>query len=100
MTDFLQELEEVIAQRRHLAPADSYVAAQLQGPPEQLYRKLPEEATEIVLACLTDAKPTQIRSEAADVLFQLLLLLAKHDIPVHEVVAELQERHQARAEVN
>ena len=31
MSDFLQELQQVIAERRNLDPNDSYVAKQLQG---------------------------------------------------------------------
>lgn len=92
MSDFLSELATVIEQRRDLAPAESYVAAQLNAPLDEFYRKLPEEATETVLACATGADRNKITAEAADVLFQLLLVLAKHEISIHDVIAELQSR--------
>lgn len=90
----------MIAERRLLDPGVSYVASQLNGPLEDFYRKLPEEATEVMLSCLVSGETGRIRAEAADVLFQLLLVLAKHDIPLADVVAELQVRHHAAAEVH
>ena len=89
MQDVLIELEELIAERKTDAPKDSYVAKMLNGPRQELYRKVPEEAVEVVLACTDEGDLAQ---ELADLWFHSLLVMGKHDVSVAEVSGILRNR--------
>ncbi|HNJ48481.1 MAG TPA: phosphoribosyl-ATP diphosphatase, partial [Novosphingobium sp.] len=54
-------------------------------------RKLGEEALETVIAALSGNRE-ELVGEAADVLFHLLVLLDARDVPLAEVLAELERR--------
>lgn len=86
----LQELYDIIAARKASPREGSYTNALLDHP-EKAYRKLNEETYEVIHACLTGDRD-QARYEAGDLLYHLLVILAKHDIPWREVLAELGAR--------
>jgi phosphoribosyl-ATP pyrophosphohydrolase len=87
----LARLEAVIAERRMADPASSYVAKlNAKGLPT-IARKLGEEATEAIIAALTGDRQ-ELVGEAADLLFHLLVLLGAKDIPLAEVLVELDRR--------
>ncbi len=89
--DTLTRLETTIAQRRGADPSSSYVAQlQARGLPV-IARKLGEEAVETVVAALS-GDGDELVGEAADLLFHLLVLLAEKDIPLAQVLAELDRR--------
>ena len=89
--DTLARLERTIAERRKAAPGESYVASLTARGLPVIARKLGEEAVEAVVAALTDNRE-ELVGEAADVLFHLLVLLAEKDIPLADVMAELERR--------
>ncbi len=91
MLDILQEIENVIEQRSKLDAKDSYVARMIQGAPINLYRKVPEEASEVVLSCTCD-NGTNLAGEVADLWFHSMLVMAKHNVSLQEVAAELRAR--------
>jgi phosphoribosyl-AMP cyclohydrolase / phosphoribosyl-ATP pyrophosphohydrolase len=90
----LADLERVIADRRSADPAASYTARLLAGGPRRAAEKVVEEAGETVSAALagTDA---EVRAEAADLAYHLLVLLAARNVPLGDVLRELAERHRA-----
>lgn len=89
--DTLTRLEATIAQRRHASPDSSYVARlNARGLP-RICEKVGEEATETVIAALT-GDDGDLTAEAADLLFHLLLLLGARNIPLADVLAELDRR--------
>lgn len=89
--DTLSRLETTITQRLAADPASSYVA-QLHGRGlPVIARKLGEEAVETVIAALSGSRE-ELVGEAADLLFHLTVLLAEKDIPLAEVMAELDRR--------
>ena len=89
--DTLDRLEQTIAARREAAPETSYVAQlNARGLPV-IARKLGEEAVETVIAALSGDRK-ELVGEAADVIFHLMVLLAARDIPLVEVMAELDRR--------
>lgn len=91
MSDIIARLEEIIAERRG-APADSsYVASLFAKGREKIAQKVGEEATETVIASLSGDK-TKLTSEAADLLFHLLILLNEGDASFSDVLAELERR--------
>ena len=89
--DTLERLEQTIRDRRGASPDDSYVARLVERGLPVIARKLGEEAVEAVVAALTDNRE-ELVGEAADVLFHLLVLLGEKDIPLAEVLAELERR--------
>ncbi len=97
MTDILARLEALIADRRAALLADprtadaSYAARQLAKGRLKLAEKLGEEAVETVIAAVAQ-DDTALVSEAADLLFHLLLLLGERGLALDAVRAELQRR--------
>jgi phosphoribosyl-ATP pyrophosphohydrolase len=87
----LARLEATIAARRVASPDESYVAKLHQRGLPVIARKLGEEAVEAVCAALAGDRP-ELVGEAADILFHLLVLLGAKDIPLAEVLAELDRR--------
>lgn len=90
--DTLERLETTIRNRLSAAdPNASYVARlHARGLPV-IARKLGEEAVEAVVAALGDSRE-ELTGEAADLLFHLLVLLAEKNVPLADVLAELDRR--------
>ena len=90
-SDTLGRLAATIAQRRSASPQESYVAQlHARGLPV-IARKLGEEAVEAVTAALAGSED-ELKAEAADVLFHLLVLLEARGVPLSDVMAELDRR--------
>ncbi len=89
--DTLNRLEQVIAERRNASPDTSYVAKLNSKGLEKIAQKLGEEATEAVIAALSGSRE-ELVGESADLLFHLLVLLGAKDIPLADVLAELDRR--------
>lgn len=90
-SDTLVRLEATIAARRAADPASSYVAKLNARGLNKIAQKLGEEATETVIAALTEGHQ-ELVGEAADLLFHLIVLLNAKDVPLSEVLAELDRR--------
>ena len=91
MSDTLARLETAIASRRGAYPASSYVARLTAKGLPKIAEKVGEEATETVIAALVGERG-ELVSEAADLLFHLMVLLGAKDVPLAEVLAELDRR--------
>ena len=87
----LDDLEARIATRAKASPDDSYTAKLIARGMEKCAQKLGEEATEAVIAAVTGNRAELVK-EAADVLFHLLVVLRAADLPLAEVMAELDAR--------
>jgi phosphoribosyl-ATP pyrophosphohydrolase len=90
-TTILARLEAVIAERRAGDPAASYVAKLNARGVGKIAQKVGEEATETVIAALTGTQ-AELVGEAADLLFHLMVLLSARDVPLADVLTELQRR--------
>jgi phosphoribosyl-ATP pyrophosphohydrolase len=103
MTDAftLDDLAHLIASRAS-APADeSYTRTLLDSGTARIAKKFGEEAFEAVIAAMAKDK-TELRMEAADVLYHLMVLLQAGGVPLQDVVDELGRRtlrsgHQEKA---
>jgi phosphoribosyl-ATP pyrophosphohydrolase len=91
MTETLARLEATIATRRGGDPDVSYVARLFAKGTPKIAQKVGEEAVEAVIAAVAGDRAGLV-GEAADLLFHLTVLLADADIPVAEVMAELDRR--------
>lgn len=87
----LERLEEAIAARRAADPASSYVAALNAKGLDAILKKVGEEATELVIAAKGGDRAA-IVNETADLWFHCLVALAWLDIPLVEVLRELERR--------
>jgi phosphoribosyl-ATP pyrophosphohydrolase len=88
---FLEELEQVIEQRKAAAPDSSYTARLYNAGRSRIAQKLGEEAVELVVASV-QADRQRIVAEAADLLYHLLVLLRSHDLKLADVAVELSHR--------
>jgi phosphoribosyl-ATP pyrophosphohydrolase len=91
MTDTLARLEATIASRKGADPKASYVASLFAKGRPKIARKLGEEAVETVVAALAEDKAA-LTGEAADMIFHLMVLLADAEVPLADVLAELDRR--------
>ncbi|MFT4056528.1 MAG: phosphoribosyl-ATP diphosphatase [Novosphingobium sp.] len=89
--DTLARLEATIAERRAADPDSSYVARLNAKGLRKIAQKLGEEATETVIAALTEDHQALV-GEAADLIFHLMVLLGAKDVPLADVLAELDRR--------
>ena len=87
----LDDLEARIAIRAAASPDESYTAKLIGRGMEKCAQKLGEEATEAVIAAVTGNRAELVK-ESADVLFHLLVVLRAADVPLAEVMAELDRR--------
>ncbi len=91
MSDILESLAATIAARKGSDPEASYTSSLLAQGTAKCAEKFGEEAVEaIVAAAMNDQNG--LRSEAADVLFHLLVLLASSDVSLESVLEELASR--------
>lgn len=90
-SDTLARLEATVLARRGADPGSSYVAKLNARGLNKIAQKLGEEATETVIAALVEDRSALV-GEAADLLFHLVILLATRDVPLADVLAELDRR--------
>ncbi len=91
MNDVLQQLAEVLEQRKQQSADQSYVASLYAKGLDHILKKLGEEATETVIAA-KDGDPDKIIYETADLWFHSLVMLAHQGLGPEPVLNELQRR--------
>ena len=87
----LDELEQIIATRAAASPEESWTAKLLAKGPEKCAEKFGEEAVEAIIEAVKNDRE-KLASEAADVLFHLLVMLKSRDVSVADVMAVLESR--------
>ena len=87
----LEELEKIVATRANASPDESWTAKLLAKGPEKCAEKFGEEAIEAIIEA-TRGDRDRLTSEAADVLYHLLVMLAARDVPLSDVLDELARR--------
>jgi phosphoribosyl-ATP pyrophosphohydrolase len=87
----IEELAEIVKSRKGADPDTSYTAKLFDRGVAQCAKKFGEEAVETVIAAMQGDKQA-VRSEAADVLYHLAVLLAAVDVDLEDVYAELGRR--------
>ncbi len=87
----LNEIYEVIKERKATMPEDSYVASLIRKGVNKILDKVSEEAAEVVDASLNKGRE-DIVYEMADLWFHTLVLLGYSDISPVEVYKELRRR--------
>ena len=87
----LERLAATIAARKGADPESSWTAKLLAKGPEKCAEKFGEEAVEAIIEAVKGDR-ARLTSEAADVLYHLLVMLATRDVTLEEVLAELARR--------
>ncbi len=87
----LNELAATIEARKGADPESSWTAKLLAKGPEKCAEKFGEEAVEAIIEAVKDDK-AGLTTEAADVLYHLLVMLAARDVALEDVLAELARR--------
>jgi phosphoribosyl-ATP pyrophosphohydrolase/phosphoribosyl-AMP cyclohydrolase len=90
-SDVLSRLAARIAERAATRPESSYTARLLADGLGMISRKVGEEAVELVVAAHTE-DDSRLASEAADLLYHLLVLLQARGVPLDAVWQELENR--------
>lgn len=87
----LSQIYTVVQARKRHDPRESYVAALMARGQDQVLKKVIEEAAEVLMAS-KDGVSEAIVYEMADLWFHAIVALSWHDIPLQEVLQELQRR--------
>ena len=87
----LDDLEQIIAARAQADPDESWTARLLAKGPEKAAEKFGEEAIDAVIEAVRH-DPERLTSEAADVLFHLLVMLHARGVKIADVMQELSRR--------
>ncbi len=87
----LDRLFAVIQDRREHPREGSYTSRLFRQGNEEMAKKVGEEAVEVVLAATAQGSE-RLTSEAADLVYHLLVLLAAHDLGPGDLYRELEGR--------
>jgi phosphoribosyl-ATP pyrophosphohydrolase len=93
MPDMLRYLEGVIQERKANPKPGSYTNQLLNEGINRTAQKVGEEGVEVVVAALAQEREQQV-GEIADLFYHTLVLMARLDITLDDVNAELERRHQ------
>ena len=88
----LMTLEEVIAQREKERPEGAYTTYLFQEGVDKILKKVGEEAPEVVIAA-KNRDSEELKWEASDLIYHLMVLLREQGLPFKEVLKVLEERH-------
>jgi phosphoribosyl-ATP pyrophosphohydrolase/phosphoribosyl-AMP cyclohydrolase len=92
----LQQLYQVIQDRRQNPVPGSYTASLFDAGLPKIAQKVGEEAAEVLVAALAQ-EDQRLIEEAADLAYHLLVLLAARGITPATITAELARRHKPQA---
>ena len=87
----LDALYATILSRRDADPDGSWTAKLLAKGPAKAAEKFGEEAIEAIIEAARGDRDA-LTTEAADVLYHFLVMLAASDVPLQDVIAELDRR--------
>ena len=87
----LDQLAATIEARKSADPDTSWTAKLLAKGPDKCAEKFGEEAVEAIIEAVKGDRAA-LTSEAADVLYHLLVMLTSRDVALADVLAELERR--------
>ncbi|MCK5720410.1 MAG: phosphoribosyl-ATP diphosphatase [Thiomargarita sp.] len=91
MNDIIQQLTQVLAERKTADPDKSYVAGLYAKGLDQILKKVGEEAAETIIAAKNENKE-QLIYEMADLWFHSMVLLIHQGIEPQSILNELERR--------
>jgi phosphoribosyl-ATP pyrophosphohydrolase/phosphoribosyl-AMP cyclohydrolase len=91
----LASLEALIAKRDAERPIGSYTTYLFEQGIDKILKKVGEETSEVIIAA-KNRDNDEIRYEASDLIFHLLVLLREAKLPLDELMMELDRRHHSK----
>lgn len=88
----LTNLEALIAKRDAERPEGAYTTYLFEKGVDKILKKVGEEASEVIIAA-KNRSHDELRYEASDLIYHLLVLLREQQLPLDEVLKELANRH-------
>ncbi|WP_423408169.1 bifunctional phosphoribosyl-AMP cyclohydrolase/phosphoribosyl-ATP diphosphatase HisIE [Heyndrickxia sp. MSNUG] len=99
LSDFavMLELEKTIRERERDMPEGAYTTYLFDKGVDKILKKVGEEAAEVIIAA-KNRDPEELKWEAADLLYHLLVLLQEQKLPLKNVLEVLNKRKKPSAE--
>jgi phosphoribosyl-ATP pyrophosphohydrolase len=91
----LNELFEIILDRKAHPQPNSYTNKLLDGSEDTVLQKVGEETVEVILAAKGQGDQRLVE-EVSDLFYHMLVLLVRHGLTLADVEDELRRRHAAR----
>ena len=88
----LFQLEQVIKDRELNRPEGAYTTYLFEEGLDKILKKVGEESAEVIIAAKNRDKE-ELKWEAADLIYHLLVLLREQDLPLSEILKVLEKRH-------
>lgn len=88
----LGELEAVIASRDAERPEGAYTTYLFEKGVDKILKKVGEETAEVIIAA-KNKDNDELRYEASDLIFHLMVLLRNNKLPLDDIMKELRNRH-------
>jgi phosphoribosyl-AMP cyclohydrolase / phosphoribosyl-ATP pyrophosphohydrolase len=95
----LLELEQIIRQRETERPEGAYTTYLFENGVDKILKKVGEEASEVIIAAKNRDKE-ELKWEAADLIYHLLVLLQEQKLPFNEVLSVLNKRKDGDKKTN
>lgn len=92
MSDFIDELWEILQERQANPRPGSYTAELLSMGEDEIAKKIGEEAVEVILAVKGQGNE-RVVEETADLIYHILVLLLSRNLAWTDIQAELSRRH-------
>ncbi|MFB6468609.1 bifunctional phosphoribosyl-AMP cyclohydrolase/phosphoribosyl-ATP diphosphatase HisIE [Cytobacillus sp. Hz8] len=89
----LGSLERVIVNRQKERPEGAYTTYLFEKGVDKILKKVGEESAEVIIAA-KNRDHEELKWEAADLLYHLLVLLVEQELPFKEVLNVLTQRHE------
>jgi len=90
--EILSQLEELIAKRDAERPEGAYTTYLFEKGVDKILKKVGEEAGEVIIAA-KNRSHEELRWEASDLIYHLLVLLREQQLPLDDVLKELSGRY-------
>lgn len=95
----LQSLQQVIKLREQERPEGAYTTYLFEKGVDKILKKVGEEASEVIIAA-KNRDTEELKWEAADLIYHLMVLLEEQKLPFTEVLKVLNKRHQTPDKIN
>lgn len=93
MDSTLERLYEVVAGRKANPQEGSYTCYLFDKGLDKILKKVGEECAETIIAAKNDV-PSDTVGEISDLIYHLMVMMAEKNIPLEDVLAELDRRAQ------
>ncbi|MEH6987020.1 bifunctional phosphoribosyl-AMP cyclohydrolase/phosphoribosyl-ATP diphosphatase HisIE [Cytobacillus firmus] len=93
--EILNTLEKVIEEREKTRPEGAYTTYLFEKGVDKILKKVGEESAEVIIAAKNRDKE-ELKWEAADLIYHLMVLLREQELPFSEVLKVLNKRHEKK----